>query len=472
MKAIKAKWRSFVTSGFNLSAGRVGMSRVVLINVISLAGIVVEFVFGLLNLFNAEFLTASVELLIAAAITANVLMLRKHRDVDLAARILMIAVAAPLMLTLLTDRSFHTGLFWMPMFPVAAYLILGKKHGSTALMILFLVIGLLVLLESFELVELAYSFLSIRQMILSLLVLAVLLYVHENLKEQNIKEAEEKTKALSQAYQKIRQSEQLRDEFTTALVHELRNAFVSVQKLTGTWLKQKETVTPERTEKYMKLVLESASDNLALVNNLLDVVNVDTADFKIEKGLYNLRGIVERQVALFRPQAEEVGVQLNYVFDDEVPWQLKIDDFRIKQVMANLLSNAIKHTAPNSEVMIQVIKAYDYDHLVERAEALKLRWYLNKEEKKLQGLKDFVWLGVSHPEEGLKKEDISKLFKKFSRLQPYDKLHPPEGRGLGLYIVRRITESHGGVYGVGSQANKGTTFYVTFPVGRKAPTDK
>lgn len=466
MTALKKIWREYVTSGLNLPKEHLDSNRIVFINIFSLIGFFTELNFSLINALNSSYFVAAVELLTAITLLINLIMLRKHKDVNLAARILIIAVAAPLMIMLLGSTASNTGLFWLPTFPVAAYLILGKKQGSTALLILFLVIGFISLLESFDLVQLAYSFISIRQIILSLLVLTVILYVHENLKEENIRIADRKTLALSKAYKRIKQTEELRDEFTMALAHELRNALVAIQKLSETWQNQLDTTTRDRAEEYIGLIHESATDNLTLVDSLLDVMNIDTADFKTEKKLNNLKEIVDQQITFFQPQASKAKVELVTIFDSEVPWQLNVDRFRIKQVLANLLSNAVKHTAPNNKIEIQIIHAIDFNHLQEKAKSLNLNWYVTKEEKTLTDKKEFVFLGISHPEKGINKKNISKLFKKFSRLQSHDQFHPPKGRGLGLYIVKRIILAHGGTYGVSSQADKGVTFFVTLPAKR------
>jgi signal transduction histidine kinase len=469
IKQLRQLWLNFATSGIKFPVGSIERSRTMFINIFSLIGFTVELCFGLLNLTNGYYGAGGIETAAAVVMLANFFLLRRHRNVYRAARILLIVVAAPLMTMLLTASAYNTGVFWLPAFPVAAYLILGKRQGSTALFILFITIGTMTLLESFQLVQLAYSFLSIRQMIISLLLLTALLYVHENLREQSIQQADERALAFRAAYKKVRQTEQARDEYTLTLAHELHNSLVAIQKLAETWRDQHQSMTPERSLEYMNLIHESATDNLATINSLRDIVNVDRATFTVDKRLHSLREIIDQQIRLFEPQAKKAQLKLDRVFDDELPWQLSIDSFRMKEVLTNLLTNAMKHTAPGHTITVQAIKAADHEHLQQRARELGLTWYLGKHEPKLQAAKDFVFLGVSHQEVGISQQDIGKLFKKFSRLQPSDQLHPPKGHGLGLYIIRRITESHGGTYGVASQVGQGVTFYVTLPIEKYKP---
>jgi len=469
MPFLKKLWYNYALSNLPLKPGSLGYSRTLFINIFSAIGFCVELSFGLLNLNSGYFSAAAVEIGAASVMFANLMALRHHGKINAAARLLLVASAAPLMTMLLTNTPYNTGIFWLPAFPIAAYLILGKRQGSTALLILMLVIGTMSLFESLQLVDLAYSYVSIRQMIISLLILAVLMYVHENLREQGLQLAEERAIAFRAAYQKVRQTEKARDEFTATLAHELRNSFVAIQKLAETWRSQLNTITPKKSREYIDLIHQSSTDNLGTINSLLDIVNIEQATFTVNKRLGSLRDIIRQQVGLFTPQAEQAGVTLDVVFDDEIPWQLPIDTFRIKEVLANLISNAIKHTARGNTATVQAIKAVNADHLFERAKELKLKWFMSPEDPKLHGLKDFVWLGVSHAEAGLHREDIPKLFKKFSRLQPKDQLHPPQGHGLGLYIIRRIIESHSGTYGVASRASQGVTFYVTLPVEEPSP---
>lgn len=466
MKSLTAFWQNFTSSGFDLPHDDAASNRVFFINLFSLIGVLIELGFIVLNMVATNYVAAGIDAVMVLVMVINALLLRRHRNINKAGIVLIVTVAVPLMVLFLISGTQNTNIFWLPVFPVSAYLLLGKKQGSAALSILFLTIGFLTLLESFDLVDLAYSFISIRQMILSLLVLTVLLYVHENLKEQNRQLAEKKRLELSAAYKKVRESEQMRDEFTSSLAHELRNSFVAIQKLTETWRSQFASMSPEKTLQYIDLLHTSASENLSLVTSLLDVMNIDTATFKISKGLYSLREIIDQQVALFEHQAMAKNIALKTEFDDDVPWQLYIDNFRIKQVVANLLSNAIKHTAEHKTIVIHAIGAIDYSDLQEKGTSLRDPWYLSNNEKRLVDLQNFVFLGVSHPEVGISQEDSKKLFKKFSRLEPQDKLHPPTGSGLGLYIIKQIIESHKGVYGFASQTNQGVTFYVTLPIIR------
>ncbi len=464
MTPIKKLWLNYITSNIDLPAGSVERSRVVFINVFSLIGAAIELTYGMLNLAGGYYPTAAIEIAITLVILVNLMLLRWHRNVQLAARVLIVAVAIPLMTMLLTPSVYNTNVFWLPTFPIVAYLILGKKQGSTALFILFLIIGAMGMMEIFNLVELAYSIISIRQVIITLLVLAILLYIHENLQEQTVQLADERALAFRQAYQQARQEQKARDEYTITLAHELSNSLIAIQKLAETWRQQSQSLTPERSRQYMDLIHQSATDNLATVNSLLDAVNLDRAAFKVNKHLHSLREIVDQQLSLFRPQAQEAGVRLAKVFDHEVPWQMSIDGFRIKEVLTNLLSNAIKHTRSGNTITVQVVRAADQEQLQQKAKGLEISWYLDNREKGLEQLADFVFIGVSHPEEGINKKDMGKLFKKFSRLQQGKELQAPKGHGLGLYIIRRIIESHSGTYGVASQAGKGVTFYVTLPI--------
>jgi signal transduction histidine kinase len=121
---------------------------------------------------------------------------------------------------------------------------------------------------------------------------------------------------------------------------------------------------------------------------------------------------------------------------DELP--VLIEKERIYEVIINLLSNAIKYTPPNGIIKIK------------------------SERKKGEYLVSVKDNGI-----GLTKEEISKIFKKFGKIERYGKGLDvvSEGSGLGLYISKRITELHGGKIGVKSKGrNKGSTFTFTIPI--------
>ncbi|UCG69066.1 MAG: GHKL domain-containing protein, partial [Thermoplasmata archaeon] len=113
------------------------------------------------------------------------------------------------------------------------------------------------------------------------------------------------------------------------------------------------------------------------------------------------------------------------------------DPNRILQVFVNLLSNSIKFMSPGREGLIKI-------------------GYIDRETEYEFFVKDN---GI-----GIEKEYHDKIFKIFQRLKESKDI---EGNGVGLAIVKKIVESHGGGIWVNSQKGKGSTFYFTLPASKQ-----
>ena len=132
-----------------------------------------------------------------------------------------------------------------------------------------------------------------------------------------------------------------------------------------------------------------------------------------------------------RPLAAQAGVQLSSEVD--VAATLVIDGPRIGQVLTNLVSNAIKFSPAGKTVSIRAFQR-----------------------------EDAVVTEVEDEGEGLRPEDIVRLFQRFGQLD-MSKTRRAGGAGLGLAICKALVEAHGGEIGVSSTLGAGSTFWFTLP---------
>ena len=120
---------------------------------------------------------------------------------------------------------------------------------------------------------------------------------------------------------------------------------------------------------------------------------------------------------------------------------LQADRLKVKQILLNLLSNAIKFTPEGGEVRTEL--------LLDEHRSIVLKIHDT---------------GI-----GIAPENLEKVFEPFSQIgDTYTRSH--EGSGLGLALVRTLTELHGGTVGIESELGSGTTFTVTFPAERTLPS--
>lgn len=171
-----------------------------------------------------------------------------------------------------------------------------------------------------------------------------------------------------------------------------------------------------------------------LVEDLRLLAVADAGALKLEMFPDRIETIVERVMQASKPRSMETGVDLVSDIGEGLPL-VKFDRTRMTQVIQNLVENALQHSPPNSKVIVRV------DHI----EA-----------------KRAVQISVSDQGDGISEEEIGRVFDQFYRIDT-SRTRSTGGAGLGLTIVKRLVEAHGGQISVISEIGNGSTFVVTLP---------
>ena len=146
--------------------------------------------------------------------------------------------------------------------------------------------------------------------------------------------------------------------------------------------------------------------------------------------------MLRRQLKLWKPRAEEKGLELTLAFDADLPAYLSFDTVRVQQCVSNLVSNAIKFTATGRVEIFASAKA-------------------------LEGGAHLVDVRVTDTGPGMDAETLGRLFKPFAQAdETIQRAHG--GTGLGLSITRRLAELMGGTASATSEPGRGSTFRVSF----------
>ncbi len=233
------------------------------------------------------------------------------------------------------------------------------------------------------------------------------------------------------AEQKIKESERAKAEFMNIAAHELKTPIIPLKGYLEMLLWD-ENIDEEK-RKWLKICLRNTSTLIFLINDILDVARLESNNLKISKEKTDLKELINGVIQDMKPMAEDKKLVLNKNVSNDF-LTVEVDKRRISQVLRNLINNAIKCT---DEGKVEV-KA-------------------KKEDEK-------VWVSVEDTGIGIKKEDISKLFKKFSQLGEAE-TRKVEGTGLGLYICKGIMDQHHGeIWAESSGLGKGSTFCFTLPV--------
>lgn len=223
------------------------------------------------------------------------------------------------------------------------------------------------------------------------------------------------------------------NEFLAILSHELRNALAPVANALVVLRLAQETESPVPNK--ARTLIERQVGHLShLVDDLQEISSIGTGGMRLQPGLVDLRVVVERSVeAVMSAHAHrkhQVSVSL-----PAAPVWLDADAIRLEQVVVNLLSNAANYTENGGSIAVHVDRAED------RAE-----------------------LRVTDSGMGIAPEMLPRVFDLFSRAESA-RVHSRNGMGIGLNIVKRIVELHGGsVIARSAGPGAGSEFIVSLPL--------
>jgi signal transduction histidine kinase/CheY-like chemotaxis protein len=238
---------------------------------------------------------------------------------------------------------------------------------------------------------------------------------------------------LSDRVEQLAEMDRRKDEFLAMLAHELRNPLAPISNsLQGLKLKFSDRPGVESTIS----VMERQLDHLTrLVDDLLDVSRISSGKFELRKEWVDLAAIVNRVVDSIQPMVNTKNHRLETQFG-EGQIGLEADPDRIEQILVNLLTNATKYTPPGGHIKLSI--RYEGEEVVVR---------------------------VTDNGIGIRPEMLPRLFNLF---QQADRVpgRVSEGLGIGLSLVRTLTEMHGGSVSASSCGpGLGSEFVVRFPVG-------
>jgi two-component system, sensor histidine kinase and response regulator len=221
-----------------------------------------------------------------------------------------------------------------------------------------------------------------------------------------------------------------RDDFVANVSHELRTPLAAIQGFLG--LLRKEQVADAATQReFLDRAAENANRLGDLIQNLLDAVSLESGELSLEMEIIKVDAFVDETLQSLRTLADKKHISLTY---STCPGALLRGDRRLLQrVLLNLVSNAIKFSEAGRPIHVST-------------------YYL----------RNYVAISVRDQGPGIASEKLPRLFDKFQQLEGAAD-HGSGGAGLGLYISRKVVETHGGRIGVESVLGKGSTFTFVLP---------
>jgi two-component system sensor histidine kinase VicK len=233
-----------------------------------------------------------------------------------------------------------------------------------------------------------------------------------------------------------RRLERMKDEFISTVSHELRTPLTSLRASLGLISSGTLDKRPEKQKQMLEVAIGNCDRLVRLVNDILDFDKVEKGGMPLHLEVLPISDILRRAADVEHDAA--IKAQITFRFDMPNDLMVRVDLERMLQVLAELVSNAIKFSPPQTIIRLT-------------AQAIA---------------NDEVCISVEDQGRGVPQEKLDMIFERFQQGDASDS-RALGGTGLGLAICRKIVEQLGGRIWAESDANKGSKFLFTVPLGRK-----
>ena len=231
----------------------------------------------------------------------------------------------------------------------------------------------------------------------------------------------------------------LKSDFVSNVSHELRTPLALIRLYAET-LELRRITTPEKKQEYYRIIRKESERLTALINNILDFSRIEAGRKEYEFRETNIAELVQNTLDSYRYQIEQQGFAFAESIDSDIP-AVRVDREAIARALVNLVNNALKYSTDEK--------------------FLGVKLYRENGSVKLEVLDHGI---------GITRREQSKIFEKFYRTgDPL--VHNTKGSGLGLSLVRHITQAHGGDIAVESTPGKGSKFTLSLPLASAQQTN-
>jgi CheY-like chemotaxis protein/nitrogen-specific signal transduction histidine kinase len=224
-----------------------------------------------------------------------------------------------------------------------------------------------------------------------------------------------------------------KNQFLGMAAHDLRNPLGVIKSYSELLFSELGPKIGDEQREFLDIIRSSSNFMLGMVDDLLNVSTIEAGKLELNLESVDILGAVDYNVQLNRVFAERKNIEIEMVKESDVP-PMQLDLSKIGQVLNNLLSNAVKYSHPNTQVRVHI--RCDDNNLV---------------------------VAVADQGQGIPAEELGQLFQAFQKTS-VKSTAGESSTGLGLMIVRRIVEGHGGRIWVESEVGMGSTFSFSLPV--------
>lgn len=251
---------------------------------------------------------------------------------------------------------------------------------------------------------------------------------------------EERENELKQSRDQALQTAIMKAQFAATVSHEVRTPLNGV---VGMLDMLKEMRLTKHQRECVDVAWNSSQALIELINDILDFSKMEAGKVEVEKIEFDLNKLISEVITLLAKSAQQKGLELAYLIADDVPWRIKSDSLRLRQILINLIGNAIKFTE-HGEVSLWVTrdKAEPASQSDNTDQMLSLRFEVRD-------------TGI-----GMSADAVATVFDSFAQADR-STTRKYGGTGLGLAICKQLVALLHGEIGVNSTLGQGSNFHFT-----------
>ncbi|MEH1902717.1 MAG: ATP-binding protein [Nostoc sp.] len=240
--------------------------------------------------------------------------------------------------------------------------------------------------------------------------------------------------ALREAKEVAEMANRAKSTFLKNISYELKTPLNSILEITESLQNKVYGSGSEEQQQSLNMLESSGKNLLELINQILDLTDIESSKIELQLATTSIRGLCDSSLSFVKHLAFQKNIHLNLQIPEELE-PIQVDERRIRQVFINLLTNAIKFTKEGGKVWIEV---------------------------QPNSTNKYIFFSVVDTGIGMLSDDLFKLFQPFMQVEN-SSTRRSTGSGLGLVMVQKIVELHGGTVHAESQLGKGSRFTVKLP---------
>jgi len=248
-----------------------------------------------------------------------------------------------------------------------------------------------------------------------------------------IKEAEDRLFNTISDLQKLNEA---KDKFVSRISHDLRSPFTTIIGFAEVLINDPKIPEKDKFE-YLNFILQSSRNLLHFVNQLSEIIKLQTNRIKLEPQRTNANRLIHYSVSSFTAQVVDKGLEIKVNVSESI--HINTDERLFLLLITSLISNAVKFSRPGGRI---IISAQEFNE-------------------------DFVEIIVKDEGVGISEKNKTRLFK-IDQIFFSEGTKGEKGVGLGLLLSKEIVEKHGGNLWFYSNQNEGSEFHFTIPISKNA----